>query len=157
MKTNTNFILFIIVFWSLVHVEEVSSQGRPLVNKNKKCLDDSGWLAVNQLVQKPCSLITRWWYYTNDRHICANFGFSWNCVASAMNSGGNTNIVKWDQKNEAGQRFTLKPSDEATGYFRIVNDYGKCISVGQDSKDDGAWIYAWDCNTKENGQLWKWL
>jgi len=129
---------------------------------NGKCLDVKRKFGIsrgNELIQSShCSrLISKWnWNYNNqvapDRHICHVF---YGCVASPQNYGGNTLLIKWGWLNEAGQRFTFK-QDKATGYFRIVNDHGKCLAVAQNSKKDGAGIYAWDCNTDENGQLWKW-
>ncbi len=153
MKTSA--VLTIAAAFSFL-VDVVSSQGQSLVNRNGKCLDIS--IVSNQLIQSTCSRIFTTWYYDNltakDRHICRTY--LENCVASPMNSGGNTNLIKWGWKNEAGQRFTFK-EDKATGYFRIVNDHGKCLSVGQNSKDEDAWVYAWDCNEYEDGQLWKWF
>ncbi len=138
----------------MVHVEEVSSQGTPLVNKNGKCLDRGAF--DGQLVQLKCYMLSPVWHIGKDRHLCKNIMGNVKCVASPMNFGWNTNVVEWEWKDEAGQRFTFK-EDKESGYFRIVNDHGKCLSVGQNSKDDWALIYAWDCNTYEDGQLWKWL
>lgn len=149
---ETSALFFMVQAFLLVsHIKEVSSQS-PLVNKNGKCLTPS--VGLIHFVQSTCTT-SHVWNYNNelakDRHLCHVYG----CAASPSNYAGNTLMIKWDWVNEKGQRFTLQP-DQKTGYFRIVNDWGKCLSVGQDSKNDGAWIYAWDCNTYEDGQLWQW-
>lgn len=142
----------VLAFCFAFDIQIVSSQeaSGSLINKNGLCLARGSF--GNQLVQWTCNRLFHWWGYGKDRHI---YDISGNCVASPMNSGGNTNVIQWDWKDEKGQKFTFK-QDQATGYYRIVNDHGKCLSVGQNSKKDDAWIYAWDCNEYEDGQLWKW-
>lgn len=148
------FALFLFAFTFTVNVEGKSYQ---LKNLNGRCLNGSpNWLST-EIFQSACDLHTTPWSYnepngSKDRHICDGQ----KCIASPQNSGGNAWLIRWGWSNEAGHRFTFKEDKYNPGYFRIVNDYGKCLSVGQNSLNDGAFIVAWDCNQYEGGQLWKW-
>lgn len=149
-----------LVVFVLFFTDAKAQQYRELVNPYGKCIFAiRGLFGMDgQLVQNRCGTSSTRWSYNNpalksqDRHICDKNG---DCVAARGNSGSNVWLIKWGWRNEAGQRFTWKPADDLVkGYFRIVNDYGKCLSVGNNSEDFEAVIVAWDCNTIEKGQLW---
>ena len=109
MKIMTLFLI-VSAFLFLVDVQVVSSQeaSGSLINKNGFCLA-RGFIG-NQLVQTTCNRLLNWWGYS-DLHIC---DVTNRCVASPLNSAGNTNVIRWDWLPEKGQRFTFE-KDEATG------------------------------------------
>lgn len=134
-----------------------------LINYNRKCLAASGNSnnADANLIQWDCtSEFGQHWSYNNtdlgvenNIHLCNMWGL---CAASPRNDPGNTHLIQYYFTNEAGQRFTFEESP-ITGWFWIKNGYGKCLADSNNSVQNGAKIFAWDCLPLEAGQLWQFV
>jgi len=90
---------------------------------------------------------------SRDRHICDADGF---CAATPGNSVLSKPLVAFYHKNEDAQKFTFVDLLAHPGFYVIKNDHRKCLAVKGNTNQNGAEIWADDCNPIEAGQRWKW-
>ena len=146
----------------------VMTEGLPrfanLINSLGKCATISGDYSSNaqQIIQWDCNQIEKgmlWsWNGTSlrsgNRHLCNGHG---KCAGSRANSpNSNADVIQWKHVGEEGQRYHFVDSLSRLGFYLIKNDHGKCLSVHEDKKINGASIRVNNCNSSEEGQNWKW-
>ncbi|MFI5911071.1 RICIN domain-containing protein [Dactylosporangium sp. NPDC051541] len=76
------------------------------------------------------------------------------CLQANGGNGGNTTQQGCDGNN-ATELWVPQAMGDSTEVFQFINAAdNRCLSVSNNSKDNGAQVWIWDCHA-DTGQLWK--
>ena len=117
----------------------------------------------NRLIQWDCKADEKgqqWSWNENtlgskNRHICNGHGM---CVASPDNIASRTSLVQSENLDQKGQKYTFLDSSRP-GFYMMKNDFGFCLGVLADGRNNGDDILVNACKLSGNGlhgQHWQW-